>query len=123
ATLTSENIIADSLYAQQPFGDPAWFLHLDPDRDALEPYRLLRCPVLVVYGRLDYTVPVEESVVALGSVFAQRGPADFHMAVLERTGHGMLVMDPEAPQNPALPLSLALEYFALLEDWLSARGF
>ena len=123
ASLASRNIIADSLYAQQPVGDPAWFLHLNPDRDALEPYRLLRCPLLVVYGRLDYTVPVEESVRAIRAALAQEGPADCNVAVLERTGHGMMVMDPEAPQRPAVPQSLALEYFALLEDWLSTRGF
>jgi pimeloyl-ACP methyl ester carboxylesterase len=123
ASLTADKIVADSLYAQQPVGDPAWFLHLDPDRDALEPYRLLRCPLLVVYGRLDYTVPVEESVNALNAALLREGPDDYNIAVLDRTGHGMLVMNPDAPQSPAIPLTLALEYFALLEDWLSARGF
>ena len=118
-----ENIVADSLYAHQAIGDPAWFLHLDPDRDALAPYRTLRCPVLVVYGRLDYTVPVEESAAAISATLKAAGHTDYEMKVLDRTGHGVLVMDPGNPARPQQPMRLAPEYFDLLEDWLSSHGF
>jgi len=118
-----ENIVADSLYAHQAIGDPAWFLHLDPDRDALAPYRTLRCPVLVVYGRLDYTVPVEESAAAINATLKAAGHTDYEVKVLDRTGHGFLVMDPDSPARPLQPMSIAPEYFDLLKAWLSSHGF
>jgi pimeloyl-ACP methyl ester carboxylesterase len=122
ATLSSRELVPDSLYAHQAIGDPAWFFHLDPDRDAIEPYRRLRCPLLVVYGRLDYTVPVDESVKAISAALEERTHPDYLVKALERTGHGMLVMDPEAPSQPVKPPTLAHEYFELLEGWLSERG-
>ena len=120
--LSSRDVIPDSMYAHQAIGDPAWFFHLDPDRDALEPYRGFRCPLLVVYGRLDYSVPVDESTKAISAALAESAHPDYLIKVFERTGHGMLVMNPESPSQPARPLSLALEYFELLEKWLSERG-
>jgi len=123
ATLSSSEVIPDSMYSRQRIGDPAWFFHLDPDRDALAPYSRLRCPLLVVYGRLDYTVPVEESAAKIDSVLRQSEHPDYTVRVLDRTGHGMTVMQPEAPTTPAAPLSIALEYFTFLEEWLCRRGF
>jgi len=122
AALSSRNLIPDSLYAQQIIGDPAWFFHLDPDRDALQPYRLLRCPILVVYGKLDYTVPVQESVEKITAALQESGHPDYLVRVLERTGHGSMVMQAEQPQKPVEPMILALEYFALVKEWLSQHG-
>lgn len=122
AGLSSQEVIPDSMYAQQVIGDPAWFFHIYPDHDALSPYRKLRCPVLVVYGRLDYTVPVDESVAAIDGALEESGHSDYDIEVLERTGHGMLVMDPANPQRPATPYTQASEYFELLKSWLSERG-
>jgi pimeloyl-ACP methyl ester carboxylesterase len=121
--MSSRNVVPDSMYAQQAIGDPAWFFHIDPDHDALEPYRTLRCPLLVVYGRLDFTVPVDESVAAISGALEESGHPDWLVKVLERTGHGMLVMDPAAPHRPAIPLTQASEYFDLMKSWLSERGF
>jgi pimeloyl-ACP methyl ester carboxylesterase len=122
-TLSSGQVIPDSMYSHQTIGDPAWFFHLDPDRDALAPYRRLRCPLLVVYGRLDYTVPVEESAAKIDSVLRESAHPDYTVKVLERTGHGTTVMQTEDPMKPAEPPAIALEYFALLQEWLCGRGF
>lgn len=120
--LYSRELIPDSMYAAQPVGDPAWFFHIDPDHDALGPYRALRCPLLVVYGRLDFTVPVDESVAAIAGTLEESGHREHRIEVLERTGHGMLVMDPDVPQRPATPYTQASEYFDLLQSWLSEHG-
>ena len=123
AGYTSRDVIPESLYAKQRIGDPAWFFHLDPDRDALAPYRRLRCPLLIVYGRLDYTVPVEESEAKITAVLREAEHPDFTIKVLDRAGHGMTLMQKEAPQKPVEPLAIVPEYFALLENWLRQRGF
>ena len=123
AALTSSALIPDSLYAHQTIGDPAWFFHLDPDRDATAPYRKLKCPLLVIFGRLDYTVPVDESVEKISEALRAGGHRDFQVKVLDRIGHGTIVMQKEAPQLPAVPMSVAPEYYALVEEWLRARGF
>lgn len=120
--LSSRDVIPDSMYARWKVGDPAWFFHLDPDRDALEPYRRLRCPLLVIYGLLDNLVPVDESARAISTTLEECSHPDYLIKVLNRTGHGMLVVSPESPHEPAKPLCLALEYFELLETWLSERG-
>lgn len=121
-TLSSRKLDSDSMYAQQTIGDPAWFFHLDPDRDALEPYHRLRCPILIIYGKLDYTVPVEESAEKISAVLRESGHPDYLVEVLDRTGHGWTLMQKEEPQLPVEPLEIAPEYFALLEEWLSKHG-
>jgi len=123
AGCTSREVIPESLYAKQTIGDPAWFFHLDPDRDALEPYRRLRCPLLIVYGRLDYTVPVGESETKITAVLREVEHPDYTIKVLDRAGHGMTLMQKDAPQKPVEPLAIVPEYFALLESWLRERGF
>ncbi|MBI4720767.1 MAG: alpha/beta fold hydrolase [Chitinivibrionia bacterium] len=121
-SLSADQLVPDSLYARQAIGDPAWFFHLDPDRDALQPYRLLRCPLLVVYGKLDYTIPVEESEAKISAVLKESAHPDYLVKVLERTGHGMSLMNPDEPNKPAEPLSIAPEYFSLIEEWLKGHG-
>lgn len=123
ASLSSAALNPDSLYAQQTIGDPAWFYHLDPDRDALKPYKKLQCPLLVIYGRLDFTVPVDESVEKITQALRASHHRDYQIKVLDRTGHGMMVMRSDAPQSPVAPMSVAPEYYTLLETWLRTRGF
>jgi pimeloyl-ACP methyl ester carboxylesterase len=116
-------ITPETLYAKQKIGDPAWFYHLDPDRDALAPYRALRCPLLVTYGSLDMTVPVEESARRIGETLAAAGHADHALRMLKTAGHGLALMDAGPPPRPAQPARLADELFAVLEDWLGGHGF
>jgi pimeloyl-ACP methyl ester carboxylesterase len=119
----AREISAEKLYARQAIGDPAWFFHLDPDRDALAPYRRLRSPLLVTYGRLDYTVPVEESVRLINQTLEEAGGTDYQVQVLETAGHGFAAMRPDRPTSPAQPSRMAPEFFGTLEKWLRAHGF
>ncbi len=111
-----------ALYAQQAIGDPAWFFHLDPDRDALAPYRKLRCPLLVTYGKLDITVPVEESARLIGETLRRAGHADFCVEVLPATGHGFARMGEGNPPAPVQPNLISREFFTTIETWLRQHG-
>lgn len=121
--LSSRHQIPDSLYARQRIGDPAWFFHLDPDRDVLEAYSRLRCPVLVIYGRYDYTVPVDESMTAINTALEASAHPDYRVEVLDHTGHGTLIVSADAPHEPVQPLHVSGQYFSLLTEWLSGHGF
>jgi len=111
-----------ALYAQQAIGDPAWFYHLDPDRDALAPYRRLRCPLLVTYGKLDATVPVEESARLITETLRGAGHSDFRVEVLPATGHGFAAMQEGKPPAPVQPGRISAGFFAAIENWLRQRG-
>lgn len=111
------------LYAQQAIGDPAWFYHLDPDRDALAPYRRLTCPLLVTYGKLDITVPVEESAQLINQVLLDSAHPDFVIALLPATGHGFARMQEGNPPVPVVPGRISREFFATIEKWLRQHGF
>lgn len=113
----------DAMYAKQVIGDPAWFYHLDPDRDALAPYRKLRCPLLVTYGKLDMTVPVEESVRLIEETLRSAAHTDFSVQVLATAGHGFAMMKEGEPPAPVQPGRLSPEFFSTIENWLRQRGF
>ncbi len=119
----AREITPAALYAQQAIGDPAWFYHLDPDRDALAPYRKLRCPLLVTYGRLDITVPVEESSRLINEALLAARHADFCIALLPAAGHGFIRMQEGNPPVPVQPGRISREFFATIENWLRQHGF
>ena len=119
----ARDITPEMLYAKQVIGDPAWFYHLDPDRDALAPYRSLRCPLLVTYGKLDMTVPVEESVKLIEETLRAAAHPDFSIRVLDTAGHGFAMMKEGEPPAPVQPGRLSQEFFSTIENWLRQRGF
>ena len=110
-----------ALYAQQQIGDPAWFFHLDPDNDAIGPYRRLRCPVLVTYGRLDYTVPVEDSVKLLRALAGTTGNRSPTIFTSPDSGHGYLRMQDANPMLPVSPTTISRELFRGIDAWLDAH--
>ncbi|HSQ35626.1 MAG TPA: prolyl oligopeptidase family serine peptidase [Candidatus Binatia bacterium] len=119
----ASELTPDAMYAKQVIGDPAWFYHLDPDRDALAPYRTLRCPLLVTYGKLDMTVPVEESVRVIEETLRAAAHTDFSVQVLATAGHGFAMMKEGEPPAPVQPGHLSREFFSTIENWLRQRGF
>lgn len=119
----AKEISIEAMYAKQKIGDPAWYFHLNPDNDAIAPYKRLRCPTLVTYGRLDYTVPVEESVALLKGITAETGRRDLTIEIIPDSGHGYLRMQEAQPTNPIAPMSISRAYFAAIEKWLKAHGF
>ncbi len=118
----AREISKEALYAGQKIGDPAWFFHLDPDNDALAPYRALRCPILVTYGRLDYTVPVEESASLLAELAAKAAKSNIRVEVVPDSGHGYWRMQEADPRLPIAPQTISRAFFAAIEGWLKAKG-
>jgi pimeloyl-ACP methyl ester carboxylesterase len=118
----ARDISPAALYANQQIGDPAWFFHLDPDNDALRPYRSVRCPVLVTYGRLDYTVPVEESARLLKEIAAEPARRNLSVVTIQDSGHGYLRMQESNPMAPVSPTTVSRELFRQIDDWLAAQG-
>ena len=119
----AREISPEKMYARQAIGDPAWFFHLNPDRDALGPYRRLRCPLLVTYGRLDYTVPVEESVRLINEALKEARHPDYEVQILEHAGHGFASMTVGQPPSPVQPGRISPEFFDTMEKWLRSRKF
>jgi pimeloyl-ACP methyl ester carboxylesterase len=119
----AKQISIEAMYAKQKIGDPVWYFHLNPDNDALAPYRKLRCPTLVTYGRLDYLVPVEESVKLLNGIIAEKSRLNLTIEIIPDSGHGYLRMEEAHPVNPIAPMSISRAYFAVIEKWLKAHGF
>jgi dienelactone hydrolase len=118
----AREIDVEALYARQKIGDPAWYFHLDPDNDALAPYRALPCPALVTYGRLDYTVPVEESVARLAALRAETGKSSIRVEVIADSGHGYWRMQEADPRLPMAPQSISRAFFKAIESWLREIG-
>jgi len=56
-------------------------------------------------------------------VLRERDHPDYAIEVLDRAGHGTIMMREEEPMKPVDPLSIVPEYFDLLERWLRERGF
>jgi hypothetical protein len=114
----AKDLVPEALYAKQKIGDPAWFYHLNPDNDALEPYRRLRCPVLVTYGRLDYTVPVDESAARLAAVSRETAGSRVTVTTVSDSGHGYLRMQEAQPTAPVSPTTVSRAFFDTIDGWL-----
>lgn len=112
----------EKYYAGDTYGDPGWFLHLDPDYDPLPAWSKVKCPALALYGALDWTVPVKESVAALeGALKANEGHR-VSGRILARAAHGLPEPDPADPRKAAAPGRVAPELLETLEEWLAAHG-
>ena len=114
----SKELDRDKLYEKQTMGDPGWFYHLDVDYDPVPAVKRLRSPGLFIFGKHDYTVPVDESVGRIEAALKEAGNQTCRVVVLPNAGHGVLEVDPAKPRQPAAPLRLAEGYLRLLGDWL-----
>jgi dipeptidyl aminopeptidase/acylaminoacyl peptidase len=114
----SKELDRDKLYEKQEMGDPGWFYHLDVDYDPIPAVKRLRSPGLFIFGKHDFTVPVDESVGRIEAALKEAGNRTCRVVVLPNAGHGVLEVDPAKPRQPAAPMRLAEGYLRLLGDWL-----
>jgi dipeptidyl aminopeptidase/acylaminoacyl peptidase len=114
----SKEVDRDKLYEKQKIGDPGWFFHLDVDYDPIPALKRIRCPALLIFGKHDYTVPVEESVARIEAALKETGNGRCRVVVLPNAGHGVLEMDSAKTAQPAVPMRVAEGYLQLLGDWL-----
>jgi dipeptidyl aminopeptidase/acylaminoacyl peptidase len=114
----SKELDREKLYEKQKMGDPGWFFHLDVDYDPIPAVKRVRYPGLFIFGKYDFTVPVEESVARIEAALEETGNGRCQVVVLPNAGHGVLEVDPAAPTKPASPMRMAEGYLKLLGDWL-----
>ncbi len=114
----SKDLDKEELYEKQKMGDPGWFFHLDFDYDPIPALKRVRCPGLLIFGKHDFTVPVEESVGRIEAALKETDNRRCRVVVLPNAGHGVLEMDPAKPTQPASPMRVADGYLQLLGDWL-----
>jgi dipeptidyl aminopeptidase/acylaminoacyl peptidase len=114
----SKEVDREKMYEKQEMGDPGWFFHLDVDYDPVPAVKRLRSPGLFIFGKHDYTVPVDESVARIDEALQETGNTTCRVVVLPNAGHGVLEVDPAKPTQPAAPMRLAHGYLQLLGDWL-----
>jgi len=117
----SQNIKLEELYKKQPIGDPGWYLHLDIDFDPVPVYEKVTCPVLAIFGKYDFTLPVEESIERIEAALKVSGNADYTIKILSNAGHGILEMKGSAPSDFVSPPKAAHGYFDMMADWLQKR--
>jgi len=116
----SEDITWENLYEKsgQTIGDPGWFFHLDVDYDPVPALKKVRCPALILFGKHDFTVPVEESVARIEAAFKASGYTEYVIRVFDNGAHGVLEVDPDNPLRPASPGRFIPGYFDILIDWV-----
>ena len=114
----SKELDRDKLYEKQTMGDPGWFYHLDVDYDPIPAVKRLRSPGLFIFGKHDYTVPVDESVGRIEAALKEAGNGRAGSSSCPTPDTGSWRSTPAKPTQPAAPMRLAEGYFRLLGDWL-----
>ncbi len=117
---TTEEISWEAFYEKQEqrMGDPGWFLHLDVDFDPIPLYKKITCPALVIFGKHDFTVPVEESAEKIRRALEEGQHPNYMIKILDNAGHGVLEVDSKNPASPASPSRFVPGYLELLGEWL-----
>ena len=114
----SKDVTMEKIYEKQALGDPGWFFHLNVDYDPVPGYRKVKCPALIIFGKHDFTVPVEESVAKIEKALQESGNKDYTIKVLQNAGHGVLEVDARNPTQMSSPARFAPGYLSMLGDWL-----
>lgn len=114
----SKDVTWEKMYENQKLGDPGWFFHLNVDYDPIPAYRKVTCPALIIFGKHDFTVPVEESVTRIKAALEESGDKDYTIKVLPNAGHGILEVNPKNPTQVASPARFAPGFLDMLADWL-----
>ena len=78
-------------------------------------YASIRKPVLIIYGDLDWQIPVEASVREIEQARSNNVNADITMKVFQGTGHGLMV------RGDGNRLFFKPGYHELMLEWLSER--
>ncbi len=114
----SKDIKWEKFYEKQPLGDPGWFFHLNVDFDPIPAYAKLKCPALIIFGKHDDTVPVEESVAKIEKILMETRNHDTTLKVFENGAHGILEVDKNNPTQFSTPNKVIPGYYDFLWGWL-----
>jgi len=91
-----------------------WFQH-EMNYDPVPTLRMLRVPVLFLFGDKDQLIPVAESVAAIRRVLAEEGHHNFTIRELPNDDHGMRLMSGESYGE------IDPEYLQTMRAWLATH--
>jgi dipeptidyl aminopeptidase/acylaminoacyl peptidase len=88
------------------------------ERSSIPAYAKLKCPALIIFGKHDDTVPVEESVARIEKILKETGNQDYTLKVFENGAHGILEVDEKNPSQLVTPARMIPGYYDFLWGWL-----
>jgi len=81
----------------------------------------IRCPVLVLLGEVDWSIPSKESAAAFERAFKKSGNTDYTIRVLSKANHGLLEGETGfASESPRLKMYVS-GYMDGMANWLLKR--
>jgi uncharacterized protein len=81
----------------------------------------IRCPVLVLLGEVDWSIPSKESAAAFERAFKKSGNTDYTVRILPKANHGLLESETGfASESPRLK-RYVLSYMDGMASWLLKR--
>lgn len=95
------------------------FIARSLDLDPAEWLRVIRCPLLALFGEADDMVPVGRSVEVFERTLSSAGHPDYQIEVFPGGNHGLFVADPQ--EGVPRHTQLAPGFLELLADWLEQR--
>ncbi len=114
----SKDIGWEKFYGKQQLGDPGWFFHINVDYDPMPAIAKLKCPALIMFGKHDWTVPVEESVSKIEKTLQETGNHDCTLKVFDNGAHGILEIDKDNPLRSVEPARMIPGYYDFVWSWL-----
>jgi uncharacterized protein len=85
--------------------------------------RKVSCPVLALFGELDRSTPVSETVDNMVKALKEAGNNDFTKIVFPKAGHGLFESSRGANSEIPAAKRLAPGLFPSISDWLHREGF
>ena len=120
---------SNTLYKPEALADARFQFFRNLQYDPEPALARLKVPVLAVFGDKDRLIPVKESTEKLLMILTGSGHTDFTIRVFRNAGHGIQVIDGEAPKlnsnggasAPAQLPTPAPGYWELVIDWIKKR--
>lgn len=79
----------------------------------------VKCPILAVFGELDKSTPVAQTMANYGTAVAKSGNADYTVKVFPNADHALLVWP--KPGDAAHRPVLAPGYLDTMREWIYKR--
>ena len=96
---------------------PSWKLQMG--YDPLPALERVKCPILAVFGELDMSTPVKQTIANYRTAVAKSGNSEFTVKVFPNADHSLLVWP--KPDDPAHWPILAPGHLETMRDWIYAR--
>ena len=98
-----------------------WYWETLYSYDPEKPLEKVKCPVLAVFGGLDKSTPVPESITNMKRALAKAGNSNFEYRIFSNADHGMLEAKTGADTEIPNLTQLVAEAFELQRQWILAN--